>query len=172
MSDQTHEGCNGCTPVFIQIDTLIPQQSAGYCPVCGQQGKKVGGATVKTMVSISLHEVRDTQYYFCKTADCRVVYFNEDGDQTFNTTQVRERVYQKEPTSLDVLACYCFQHTAQSIRAELQSKGHSNVVDDINAGIQAGQCACDWRNPQGSCCLGNVKTLVKSIEDELAATKA
>lgn len=168
MSDQPNGTCNCCTPIFIQMDTINQAQSVGYCPVCGQKGKKVGGATIKAMVSISLRDVRDTQYYFCKTSDCRVVYFNEEGDQTFDTTQVRERVYQKEPTSPDVLACYCFQHTAQSIRVELQSTGHSSVVDDINAGIQAGQCACDWRNPQGSCCLGNVRTLVKSIEDELA----
>jgi hypothetical protein len=31
------------------------------------------------------------------------------------------------------------------------------IVDDIKAGIKAGQCACDLRNPQGTCCLGNVR---------------
>jgi hypothetical protein len=37
------------------------------------------------------------------------------------------------------------------------------IVDDINTGISAGQCACDLRNPQGSCCLGNVRGLIKDI---------
>ncbi len=38
------------------------------------------------------------------------------------------------------------------------------IVDDINTGINAGQCACDLRNPQGSCCLGNVRGLAKQLE--------
>ena len=38
------------------------------------------------------------------------------------------------------------------------------IVDDINTGINAGQCACDLRNPQGSCCLGNVRGLIKRID--------
>jgi hypothetical protein len=37
-------------------------------------------------------------------------------------------------------------------------------VDDINTGISAEQCACDLRNPQGSCCLGNVRGLIKRLE--------
>ena len=41
------------------------------------------------------------------------------------------------------------------------------LIDDIDAGIQAGQCACDLRNPQGSCCLGNVRGLVKRLEQPI-----
>jgi hypothetical protein len=37
------------------------------------------------------------------------------------------------------------------------------IVDDINAGLNTGQCACDLRNPQGSCCLGNVRELIKRL---------
>jgi hypothetical protein len=33
----------------------------------------------------------------------------------------------------------------------------------INAGIRAGACACDLRNPQGACCLGNARALVKLL---------
>jgi hypothetical protein len=57
-----------------------------------------------------------------------------------------------------VLVCYCFQYTAASVRLA-QAEGQHSIVDDISAGIQAGQCACDLRNPQGSCCLGNVRAL-------------
>lgn len=35
------------------------------------------------------------------------------------------------------------------------------ILGDINTGIQADQCACDLRNPQGSCCLGNVRRLIR-----------
>jgi hypothetical protein len=58
--------------------------------------------------------------------------------------------------------CYCFRHTLQSIRSEAATMEESAVVAAITAGIKAGQCACDIRNPQGSCCLGNVRAVVAS----------
>ncbi|MCA0454838.1 MAG: hypothetical protein LCI00_12770 [Chloroflexi bacterium] len=135
----------------------------GYCPITRTKGKKVGGATVKSMLSVSLRTVQDKQYYFCREANCDVVYFSEDGDQLFYTHDIRERVYQKEPHNPDVLICYCFHHSLGAIQQELESTGKTSAVDDINVGIQSGQCACDWRNPQGDCCLGNVHRLIKQL---------
>jgi len=148
---------------------LNPQPAttqAGHCPVCGEKGKKVDSLTVKAMLSVSLAEVRDTPYRFCRTPDCEVVYFAADGGQTFTRAQVREAVYQKEPHNPEVFVCYCFRHTPASIRAEWLRTGQSTVVEQINAGIAAGQCACDIRNPQGSCCLGNVSQVVKQVTQE------
>jgi len=88
-----------------------------------------------------------------------VVYFNLDGKQLFTQEQVRE--YQKEPAADETQACYCFQHTVREVRAATV-EGRAAILADINLGIQAGQCACELRNPQGSCCLGNVRELVKS----------
>lgn len=48
-----------------------------------------------------------------------------------------------------------------SPHAGLEANGRSAVVADISAGIKAGPCACDLRNPQGSCCLGNVRGVVE-----------
>ena len=134
------------------------------CPVCGTKGHRVDGATVKSMLAISLREVREIPYHFCANADCDVVYYSDDGTQTFTTTQVRERVYQKEPEADEVLICYCFQHTPGDIRQQFAQADVTTIIDDINAGIQAGQCACDWRNPQGGCCLGNVRQMVKRLQ--------
>lgn len=146
--------------------TLIEPTQQKSCPACGAKGKIVDGATVKSMLSVSLRQVRDVTYHFCETEDCEVVYFSEDGTQTFTTADVRERVYQKEPEADDVLVCYCFQHTPGEIRREFAISGETAIIDDINVGIQAGQCACDWRNPQGNCCLGNVRRLVKQLQSE------
>ena len=131
--------------------------------MCGQVGKEVGGQTVKAMLSVSLVHVTHEPYLFCRTQSCPVVYFSADGRQHFTTGQVRERVYQKEPGAGDVFVCYCFRHTPDEIRAEIAATGRSTVVDAINAGIRAGACACDLRNPQGSCCLGNARALVKLL---------
>ena len=140
-----------------------PPRTANTCPECGQIGKLVQGQTVKALLAVSLREVREGDYLFCRMQTCPVAYFSSDGTQVFMTMQVRERVYQKEPDADDVFACYCFRHTVGEIRT-VSSTNRADLVDDINTGIQAGQCACDLRNPQGSCCLGNVLGLIKQLE--------
>ena len=142
--------------------TLRPPRAVSVCPECGQTGKPVQGQTVKALLAVSLRDVRDEKYMFCRTRTCPVVYFSPGGAQTFTTAQVRERVYQKEPDADDVFICYCFRRTAGAVR-HAAPEARAAIVDDINAGINAGQCACDVRNPQGSCCLGNVRGLIQEF---------
>lgn len=130
------------------------------CQACGTIGRPVQGQTVKSLLAVSLRAVRAVEYRFCPTANCPVVYFVADGDHGFTVGQVRERVYQKEPDADDVKICYCFGYTAGDVRRALPAQ-QQRLLSDIEAGIQAGQCACDLRNPQGSCCLGNVRRLIK-----------
>ena len=138
------------------------QQTALLCPKCNTKGHNIDNATIKCVISVSLHRVKATRHYFCTNENCAVVYFAEDGSETFYTADLRERVYQKEPHTDDVLVCYCFFHTLDDIRADAKTNGKSAIVNDIKYGIQQGHCACDWRNPQGSCCLGNVLQIVKN----------
>lgn len=150
-------------------DFQPPARAVRTCPECGKTGKPVQGQTVKAMLSVSLHSFQDTKYQFCRTQTCRVVYFSTDGKQTFTVEQVRERVYQKEPEAEDVFICYCFRHTAGDLRTASPEERIA-IVDDINTGINAAQCACDLRNPQGSCCLGNVRAMIKQLEKSAIAT--
>ena len=76
---------------------------ANGCPECGKIGKLVQGQTVKALLSVSLREVQDLQYLFCRMQTCPVVYFSSGGEQTFTVEQIRERVYQKKPKNADVL---------------------------------------------------------------------
>ena len=140
-----------------------PPRVANVCPECRKTARPVQGQTVKALLYVSLREVRDVEYLFCRTQTCPVVYFSPDGEQTFTVEQVRERVYQKAPDAEDVFACYCFRHTVGDIRAA-SSESRMAIVDDINTGINVGPCACDLRNPQGSCCLGNVRGVIKQRE--------
>lgn len=112
------------------------------------------------MLAVSLRRLRPDPYYFCRSEGCPVVYFSEHGESSFTEAELREAVYQKHPGDPDVLVCYCFRHKVGSL---LHASGDSaaKVIADIRAGIDAGQCACDIRNPQGSCCLGNVTVLAK-----------
>jgi len=139
------------------------------CPTCGKQGKKVDIEAVKAMLAITLHEIQpDRSYLFCRTEDCTVVYFADDGEQIFTEDELREKVYQKHPDDDDVFVCYCFRHTLGSIRAELLATGQSTVVETVTAGTKIHQCACEIRNPQGSCCLGNVQAAIKCVTQALS----
>jgi hypothetical protein len=118
------------------------------------------------MLALSLHVIRPTSYYFCPTEQCAVVYFTQDGEQSFREEELRERVYQKHPHDDEALICYCFRHTLGSIREEWRQRGQSTVVETVTAGTQIGQCACDLRNPQSTCCLGNLRRFVEQMKRE------
>lgn len=131
--------------------------SATPCSVCGDAGKRVDVITLKALLAVSLLEIGSAEYRFCRTPSCDVVYYSVDGAQRFAEAQLRERVYQKHPNDDGVFVCYCFRHTVQGITEDASE----HVIAEITSGIQNGQCACDIRNPQGSCCLGNVRTVAK-----------
>ena len=137
----------------------------GHCPITNTRGKKVDSATVKSLLVISLEYVRDTQYYFCAEKDCDIVYFTDDDDHHFSIDDIREDVYQKDPHNSDTMICYCFRHTIGDIREKFEDGDDTSIIDSIHRGIKAGQCACDWRNPQGDCCLGNVRLVIKSLKN-------
>lgn len=158
------QGATCCTTANCEVGRIETAQ-VQHCRACGQKGKKVGIETVKAMLAISLHAIQpDTNYLFCASEACSVIYFADNGRQTFTETDLRERVYQKHSNDDDVFVCYCFQHTIGSIRAELLVTGQSTAVETITQGIKVHQCACEIRNPQGSCCLGNVGTAVKRLQ--------
>jgi len=129
------------------------------CAVCGVMGMPVEGQTVKALLTVSLRLMVHDRYLFCATPTCAVVYFAADQSYHFTTAHIREPVYQKNPQDPLVRLCYCFGHTIGDIQAGTAAD-HATILSDITTGIRAGQCACDLRNPQGSCCLGNVRRAI------------
>lgn len=165
---QTDKMPNDCCDVekagasFCELPSarVRPMREKVACPQCGQLGKPVPGQTVRSLVAVSLRMVPQGNYLFCRTHECPVVYFHESGMPVFLNVHVRERVYQKEPDVADVWICYCFRHSVGELTGGT-TEARNEIVADINAGIKAEECACDLRNPQGSCCLGNVNALVR-----------
>jgi hypothetical protein len=133
--------------------------------MCAVLGKAVSVATVRALLHTSLRAVTHAAYHFCTTPDCLIVYFSCDGSQYFTTDQLRELVFQKASADPAALVCYCFRYTRKAIQ-HANASTRAQIVADITAGVHAGQCACDIRNPQGSCCLGNVRRLVASLQNE------
>ncbi|MEO0291033.1 MAG: hypothetical protein ABIN15_07360 [candidate division WOR-3 bacterium] len=136
------------------------------CPFCGKPGKKVNLKTLKSLLKVSLRRIFPSEsYFFCETENCTIVYYNSSGD-VFKTEDVKVPVYQKESENPFVPVCYCFNHTLGEILFMVKEKREREIIDDINTGIKLNQCACDLRNPQGSCCLGNIyKIMKKSLKN-------
>jgi hypothetical protein len=103
----------------------------------------------------------NTQYYFCDSSDCEVVYFPLDPEAPFfRRADLMVRVGAKEIED-PLPICYCFGFTRQDIWDEIGSTGKSTLAKRITAEVEAGRCACEVRNPSGKCCLGDVTRATK-----------
>lgn len=124
------------------------------CPRDRSQGKPVKVLTLKSLlVPQALERLNPpADYQFCSSANCPVVYFSAAGD-VFTTDDLKVPVFQKDPGE-DVPICYCFGWTRRRIQAIDES---FSIVDSITKHIQAGRCGCEVNNPQGRCCLKNVR---------------
>ncbi len=130
------------------------------CPDCHSQGKPIQISTLKSQLKPqAMRQITDKQYFFCKTPKCEVVYFNTHSQ--FNTEDIREKVFQKDP-SPDCFVCYCFGFTRADILNDAETDEPS-ISLQISAWTSAKKCACELRNPQGSCCLGNVKQIEQAV---------
>jgi hypothetical protein len=109
-------------------------------------------------------------FRFCRSPDCDVVYYHADGEQ-LRKTDLCVRVSIKEAEESAPL-CYCFGFTCSMLLEELRIHGCTTIPERIAAELRAGNCACEVRNPQGSCCLGNLTAEIKKWADAQVKTAA
>lgn len=100
-------------------------------------------------------------WFFCATPKCAVVYYDGEGG-SFMTDSLRLPVTQKS-SGRDRPLCYCFGYTEGMLKDEFATTGATTIPDRIKTEIKAGHCACEIRNPQGSCCMGNVTAAKKAL---------
>jgi copper chaperone CopZ len=108
-------------------------------------------------------QVGDAEYRFCDAKDCDIVYYGNG--QAFTTAQLKVAVGVKATTG-DRPLCYCFGHSVATIKEELRTKGRSEAVADIRQKMADPGCACDVKNPSGSCCLGAVAKGIEMAQAE------
>jgi len=145
-----------CTP-------LVKPKTAASCPACCVEGKPVKPVTLRSLLQPHLRpQVRDEVYRFCASPGCALVYYSADGAQTFARADLTVRVGVKELHEPRPL-CYCFNHSAESIRDEWTVTGKSTVLESIKAEVKAGTCHCEVTNPGGGCCLGDITKEVKAL---------
>lgn len=128
-------------------------------PRNGVRGRKVPRETVEALLTDDARRrLASGGSFVCLARDCAVVYFGPAG--IFEKGDIRTRVGFKE-TSAPRPVCYCFGHTLESIEEEILRTGRSTVAERIQAEVKAGRCSCEVKNPEGTCCLGNVARAVK-----------
>lgn len=152
-----------CTPI------AIPEgQSADQCPQSGTKGRKVSIVSLKSLLRpTSLDRLAPAvQHYFCSDSGCEVVYFSANG--TYYRDELKVPVYQKD-SSADVSVCYCFGWTRATIADAAALGKEEAIAPSISAHIKAGRCGCEFNNPQGACCLGNVTSEVRAAKQPAAA---
>jgi hypothetical protein len=142
----------------------------GRCPSCGQPGRPVEPITVKALLRPgALARLSAPAHRFCPTPSCPVVYFGEE--ETFRREDVAVAVFQKEPAG-NRTVCYCFAVSEADLRREIAETGGSTAATRITDHVRAGRCACEIKNPQGSCCLGNVAAAEKALLADAPGTSA
>jgi len=144
---------------------------AALCPVAGKPGRRVPDVTLRSLVRDEhLPAVDGGDWFYCDLPDCDVVYFAADG-RTLTKDALKVRVGAKEKRGPRTV-CYCFGHTVQSIREEIERTGRSSVAASITAKVKAGECSCETLNPKGSCCLGDINKTVKEAFTAIGGERA
>lgn len=133
------------------------------CPSCGENGRQVSSITVRAMVKDEAQNGFVGEFYFCSTAACEVVYFGFPGQCVCKQADIRVDVFQKS-TDPNCLVCYCLKHSVQSIYEEVRSSGHSKAPEQISELCRQGLDRCAETNPQGGCCLGNVRKVIRQAQ--------
>ena len=142
--------------------------NATKCPLSRTTGLKVDLITLKALLtSAALRRLVGKQYRFCPSADCDVVYFDNEARSVFRKNDLTVRVGQKEKTD-PIPICYCFDFTTEDIRRDFAKFGITEIPAIITREVKAGHCACEVKNPQGTCCLGKVAKAVKQVQAEAA----
>ena len=152
-----HECCNTACEI---------EQDVAVCRLCGNRGQAVLRQTVESLLTREpLSRLEECAYFFDTSPGCDVVYFSNERASYFTKRDVKVRVGIKE-TQDPIPICYCFGHTIGSARSELEATGKSTIAVRITKEVQAGNCACEVKNPSGRCCLGEVKKAMHRVMAE------
>ncbi len=127
----------------------------GECPACGRRGRRVKPITLQALLRPGAAPAIG-RYRFCGTPGCAVAYFAEEGGEQVPVEAVTVPIGQKL-RGPERPICYCFGYTEADILADPEG-----VPGRIAERCRRGEDRCPETNPQGSCCLGNVRAVIKA----------
>lgn len=130
------------------IELSTKSKTIPACPVCNGSGQKVRTVTVEHQVQPGV-EIGEGQFFLCRTPDCEVAYYTEDGKITINQDQLVNKIWFKNvPPPVPI--CYCANVTEEEILQHLAVAQCCSTLEDIkrHTGANTG-CECLTKNPVG-----------------------
>lgn len=134
------------------------------CHRCASKGARVTLVTVKSLLTpIALARLTPAlPFCVCLGPTCPVVYFTDAGLE-YTKADVRAVPWQKQPLGHRCF-CHCFDESEPSMLRELAETRRCDAVQRVRDHIAADRCACEVRNPRGTCCLGDLIKAVDRLE--------
>lgn len=127
------------------------------CPDCLAVCKSVEMRTLYHQVMFPENQgVTPDAYYFCPAKNCSIGYFSIAGNCI---PKLHLRMYQEIQKEM---LCYCFDIGADLYRSALCADNAASIKDFVIQRTKSGECACEFRNPSGQCCLAKFKLLEKN----------
>lgn len=149
------------------------QPSHDRCPSCGIRGTCVEPVTIVSLVvePARARVGRTDGFRFCAEPTCDVAYYEPESGARIACSEVRVRIGQKVREAPHPI-CYCFDHSVEAIEAEVAATGTSKAALEIAAKCRQGLHRCRETNPQGSCCLGDVRRVVLAAQARRSDARA
>jgi hypothetical protein len=133
-------------------------QPIDVCPGC--EKPVVSIETIKAMVDIPLWNITPgDQFFYDADEDSEMVYLSTQSGMIINESELREKVFAKNPDDDDCYVCYCFKIKIGDLR-QATIEERQTIFERLKAASNKNQCSCKTRNPKGSCCIGDVKALI------------
>ncbi len=118
------------------------------CPICNGIGQKVRKVTVNHQVQSGI-EIEGEQLFLCKTPDCKVAYYSQDGKETILQDQLISKIWFKSvPPPVPI--CYCANVTEEEILYHVAVAKCCSSLNEIKKHTGANtERECLTKNPVG-----------------------
>lgn len=138
------------------------------CPTCGKKGLEVQALTIRSLTRRGWpHYSEISDGFFCTNPEDTTVYYFPSLPYTIDKEDVVDRIGAKEAEE-PLYVCYCFRHTREEIESDFLHHGRSTIEDEIREKVNGKQCSCEVTNPNGRCCLGDVRKTYLPLSEESA----
>lgn len=126
------------------------------CPECGAVCKSIEMRTLYHQVKFPENQhIASGNYYFCPSGQCSTGYFSNVGCRI---PKSHLRACQEIRRGK---LCYCFDIDTGLYLSALRVNRADSIKGFVMQRTKAGECACEFRNPSGRCCLAEFKRLEK-----------
>lgn len=135
--------------------TQSEPKASRACVGCAGKAKSVEPVTIRSLVREEALEGLSTSegFRFCAAGDCGVAYSQAITGETIGVDDVSVEIFQKSKNP-DRLVCYCFGHSVSDVEADATERA---ILADVEDKCRQGLDRCEIENPQGRCCLSNVR---------------